>query len=65
MFLSEDQIGELEHIVRTVGYNGGFNVKRPLFKRRGPINVCYIDHNRQTVHCTISSVGGVSNVRKG
>jgi len=63
MRLTEDQIGALDHIVHTVGYNGGFKIRHKRFKRIGPIIVKYTDQNRRARKCMISSVGLRSEVK--
>lgn len=60
MHLSEDQVWKLNEIVNEVGYNNGFIVKHPFWRRRdrpSAIRVFYADQNRIAFQCTVSTTG--------
>lgn len=63
MFLTEDQVWALNEIIEQFGYNGGLEVTRPLFKRKGTITVTFQDQMRRRRRCEIGSVGAKFNAR--
>lgn len=61
MRLTEDQVWRLNKLTDDEGYNGGYEIKRSLFKRRGPITVTWRDRNYISWRAEITSAGSIIN----